>query len=148
MELDLEAYAVLAAMMAAAPERRDHLLKEHGLDEEQWEAIDDHWQDMLSEAMDDDDGDGVPALIAQFTAASSRAREQLSVPLGLELYAQITRQLQATGDLTATLAKAGVSLAAYTHASEHWNRSIVLDPELERRFVSALEGRCDDDRSR
>ncbi|MDI1443574.1 hypothetical protein [Polyangium sp. 6x1] len=139
MDLDLEAYATVMAELAAAGSARDEVLARRGLSEERWEAIDAHWQERLTEALAEDD-DGVPALLAAYTAAYEVAQRALAPPIPLERFARITRLLQATGDLQAALAKVGVTLADYARSNEHWSRRMAEDPDDERRFQAALRG--------
>lgn len=139
MDLELEAYAILMAELAAAGDARTAILARRGLDEERWEAIDAGWQARLSEALVDD-VDGVPALLATYTAAYQTAQRALAPPLPLEQFARVTRLLQATGDVQAALAKVGVTLSEFVRSSEHWSRRIAEDPAEERRFQQALRG--------
>ncbi|MDI3284247.1 hypothetical protein [Polyangium sp. 15x6] len=139
MDLDLQAYATLMAELAAAVDTRDEVLARRGLSEERWEAIDAHWQERLSEALAEEE-EGVPALLAAYTAAYEAAQRALAPPIPLEQFARITRLLQATGDIQAALAKVGVTLADYVRSSEHWSRRMTEDPAEERRFQAALRG--------
>jgi len=139
VDLDIEAYAVLMAKLAAAGDARAAVLARHGLDERGWAMIDDDWQARLSEAMDQDD-DGVPEIITAYAAAYEAAQRAESPPMPLEDFARVTRLFQASGDVRAALAKVGCSLADYVRSSEHWSRRLVEDPELEARFHRALGG--------
>lgn len=139
MDLDLEAYATIMAELAAAGDARAEVLTRHGLDEDRWDAIDTEWQARLSEALDEE-ANGVPALIAAYTAAYEAAQRALASPLPLEQFARITRLLQATGDMQAALAAEGVTLSDYIRSSEHWSQRMVADPAEERRFKDALRG--------
>lgn len=137
MDLDVEAYARVMAELAAAGEARADVLAAHGLDEDRWSTIDTHWQDRLSEALDDE-SDGAPPLIAAYASAYEAAQRSLSPLIPLEQFAQVTRLLHATGDLRAALARTGVAFSDYVRGSEHWSRQITADPEVERRFEAAL----------
>ncbi|MDC3956959.1 hypothetical protein KEG38_24070 [Polyangium jinanense] len=139
MDLDLETYAAVMAELAAAGEARAEVLARRGLDEESWEGIDAHWQERLTEALAEE-GEGVPALLAAYTAAYQAAQSALAPPISLERFARITRLLQATGDLQAALAKVGATLADYVRSNEHWSRRMTEDPAEERRFREALRG--------
>lgn len=137
MDLDLEAYATVMAELAAAGDARAEVLARRGLDEDRWDALDAEWQARLSEALDED-GDGVPALLAAYAAAYEAAQRALASPLPLEQFARVTRLLQATGDMQAALAREGVTLSDYVRSSEHWSRRMAEDPAEERRFQDAL----------
>jgi hypothetical protein len=139
VDLDIEAYAAVMAELAAAGDARSEVLARRGLDEDQWDALDSEWQARLSEALDDE-GDGVPALVARYAAAYEAAQRALGDPLPLEQFARVTRLLQATGDMQAALAREGVTLSDYIRSSEHWSRRMTEDPAEARRFKDALRG--------
>ncbi|UQA55437.1 hypothetical protein [Polyangium aurulentum] len=139
MDLDLEAYATVMAELAAAGDARTEVLARHGLDEDRWDAIDSHWQERLSEALAEE-AEGIPALLAAYTAAYAAAQRALTPPMPLEQFARVTRLLQATGDLQAALAKVGVTLSDFVRSNEHWSRRMAEDPAEERRFQDALRG--------
>ena len=133
MDLTIEAYAQVMAELASAGDGRAAVLARHGLDEARWEAIDARWQAELSAALDVDD-DGVPAILSAYAAAYEAAQRAIAPPIPLDQFAQVTRLLQASGDLRASLAKVGVTLADYVRGSEHWSRRLAGDEALERRF--------------
>jgi hypothetical protein len=137
MDLDLPTYAAVAAELDSAGEERAQVLARHGLDEEQWEAIDGAWQQRLSDALDTDD-DGVPELVAAYAAAYEQAQRAIAPVMALEQFAELTRLLQASGDVRASLAKLGLQLGDYVRASAHWTGRMAAEPELERRFQLAL----------
>jgi len=139
VDLTLEAYAQVMAELASAGEAREAALARHGLDEARWEAIDAHFQAELSAALDVDD-DGIPAILSAYAAAYEAAQRALAPPISIEQFARVTRLLQASGDVRASLAKVGVTLADYVRGSEHWSRRLAGDEELERRFQEALRG--------
>lgn len=139
MDLDLSTYATVMAELAAAGADRAAVLASHDLDERRWDAVDAAWQQTLSAALDADE-DGVPALVSEHAAAYAAAQRALAPPISLAQLAQVTRLLGASGDLRASLAKAGVALDAYLRGSEHWTRQIVEDPETERVYRDALRG--------
>jgi hypothetical protein len=140
VDVTVEAYAALMAELAAAGDARGEVRARHGLDEAAWDAIDQAWQDRLSEALDEE-GDGVAELLSRHAAAYQAAQSALAPPISLEQLAEVTRRLQVSGDLRASLARVGVSLADYVRGTEHWSRQIATDPEIERRFDAALRGR-------
>ncbi len=135
--MTLEAYAQVMAELASAGEAREAALARHGLDEARWEAIDAHWQAELSAALDVDD-DGIPEVLSAYASAYEAAQRALAPPISIEQFAQVTRLLQASGDVRASLAKVGVTLADYVRGSEHWSRRLAGDEELERRFQELL----------
>jgi hypothetical protein len=137
LDRTIEEYAALMAELAAAGDGRAAVLARHGLDEDGWEAIDARWQDALSAALDEE-GDGVADLVSRHAAAYQAAQQALTASISLEQLAQVTRRFQASGDLRASLAKVGVTLAEYVQGTEHWSRQIATDPEIERRFDEAL----------
>ncbi len=137
MTLTIEAYAQVMAELAAAGEGRAAVLARHGLDEARWDVIDDRWQEELSAALDPED-DGVPEVLSRYAAAYEAAQRALAPPITIEQFAQVTRLLQASGDIRAALAKVGVTLADYVRGTEHWSRRFAEDPELDRRFHEVL----------
>lgn len=129
------------AELAASPGERASVLARHGLDEARWEAVDAHFQEQLSEAMGatDDDSDDVHPLIVAYTQAYEAAQLRLSNPISIETFAEVTRLLNATGDLRASLARAGVTLADYVAASGRFMRQMPEDPALFQRFEDAVK---------
>jgi hypothetical protein len=139
VRLDIAAYARVMAELAAAGNARAEVLARHQLDEDGWDEIDTYWQDRLSAALDGTE-DGAPALVSSYAAAYEAAQSAQAPAITLEQFARVTRLLQASGDLQASLSRVGVSLADYVRGSEHWSGQIAEDPELERRFEAALRG--------
>jgi hypothetical protein len=137
VELDLEAYATIMAALAAMGDERAAILARHGLDEDTWEAIDARFQARLSDALEEE-GDGIPALVASYAKAYETAQRALAPAISLEELAMVTRLLQASGDMRASLAKVGLTMAAYVRGAEHWSRRIAESPELKVRFEEAL----------
>jgi hypothetical protein len=141
MDSTLEAYTLVMAELASAGDARAAVLARHGLDEATWEALDTRWQDRLSAAMDQDpEDDSVPELISAYAAAYEAAQRAIAPPISLDDFARMTRLLEASGDVRASLAKVGISLADYARGIEHWTRQLAGDPELERRFHEVLGG--------
>jgi hypothetical protein len=136
VDLTIEAYAAVMAELADAGEARAEALARRGLDDARWEAIDAHWQQRLSEALEQEDG--VADVITAYAAAYEAAQRALAPPISLEQFALVTRFLQASGDIRASLSKVGVTLADYVRGSEHWSRQLAQDPDLERRFNDVL----------
>lgn len=137
MALELRAYAAILAELAATGESRSAVLASHGLDEASWEAIDEQWQERLSAELDDD-GDGVPGLLAELSSAYAAAQRASAEPITLEQLAEVTRRLAASGDLRASLAHVGVTLVGYTRGSEHWTKLMSADSSLARQFEALV----------
>src|SRR5689334_14397904 len=104
MTLTIEAYAQVMAELASAGDQRAAVLSRHGLDEASWATLDDRWQDELSAALDPED-DGVPQILSDYAAAYEAAQRALSPPITLDQLAMVTRLLQASGDVRASLAR-------------------------------------------
>jgi hypothetical protein len=133
---DIEAYAALTAALVEGDRAREEVLRDHGLDEAGWTAIDAVWQERLSRAMDDD-GDAVPPLVAAYAAAFERARAALrrgSRVLSIEQYADATREIQRRGDPTGVLSQLGFTLTDFLRASEYWTRRMIDEPEILQRY--------------
>ena len=139
MNPTIEAYAQVMAELASTGDARDEVLARHGFDEARWEAIDTLWQNRLSEAMDQDpEDDSVPEILVAYSAVYHAAQRSFAPPITLDQFAMVTRLLDASGDVRASLAKVGVTLADYARGSEHWTRQLAGDAELERRFHEVL----------
>ena len=139
VEHSIEVYAQVMAELASAGDAREEILTRHGLDEARWEALDNHWQARLSEAMEQDpEDDSVPEILSMYADAYEDAQRSLASPISLDQFAMVTRLLDASGDVRASLSKVGVTFADYVRGSEHWTRQLAGDPELERRFHEVL----------
>jgi hypothetical protein len=141
--LDIEAYAMLVVELAEGARPRDVILQAQNLDEAAWEALDAHWQAELSGAMATEE-DGIPPLAAAYADAFRRARAAFrtdSEVLSIERYAHAMREIQQRGDPTAALAHAGIPLAAFLKASEHWMQRMASDPAILERFRRAMKAR-------
>jgi len=133
MSESIEAYARMMAELASAGDDRAAVLARYGLTEATWAVLDDRWQEDLSSALDPED-DGVPEVVSRYAAAYEAAQRSLAPPITLEQFAQVTRLLSASGDVQASLAKVGITMADYVRGTEHWTRRLAGDEDLERRF--------------
>jgi hypothetical protein len=141
LPLDVTEYATLAAILADPACDRERVLASRGLDEDAWNALDRRWQDRLALAMEEEESDGIPPLIAAFAEAFERARtatRKVESVISIERFAEATREISLRGDPTAALAKVGVSLEDFIRANEHWTRRMLEDPELLARFRAKL----------
>lgn len=139
MDLSIEAYASLMAELDTTSDERDEVLARHGLDEEQWDEIDTDWQKRLTAELEGDE-DGVPLLVATYAAAYQHALRSRDPPISLAEFARVLKFFQASGDLQAALAKAGVTLADYLRSNEYWTHRMAREPDEEQRFYAALRG--------
>ena len=137
--LDVRAYAALLAALANAGPSRAAVLGAHGLDEASWGELDDAWQAQLSGALDDE-GEGVPALIAAFDEAFTEARAAGTLPLDLARFAAITRRLEAGADLEALLRESSLGLDDLAGANAYWRPRLARDEDLRARFEAAMSG--------
>lgn len=139
---DMRAYAALAAALAAGDRPREVILRERGLDEAGWEALDRLQQRQLSRAMEEEH-DGVPPLVAAYAEAFARERARragATTLLSIERFADATREIQRSGDPTAALGRLGIALDDFLRANEHWTPRMMTDPDLLRRFRARLGG--------
>lgn len=140
--LDLEAYAVLQLRLAA--EDREVVLREHGLTEASFDALDERVQAALSAALDDPslDADGpgvtVPPIVARYDAALRKASEGLEPPLTLERFAEATVVLRAATDPMKALASKGITFGDYQRSTAVWAARLSKDDVLARRFADLL----------
>jgi hypothetical protein len=117
---------------------RDALLASVGLDEERWEVIDAHWQEVLSEELEVE-GDDVPPAILRYAEAFLAAQRQAGGhAIDLERFAACACAVRATRDPKAALEKLGVTLTEFLRASQHWTPQLARDPALAARFQRAL----------
>ena len=138
-EIDVTAYAAIAAALSDPGCVRDRVLAGHGLDEERWAEVEEAWQERLSRAMDEEAEGGVPPLVAAYADAFARAKRQTGgALLSLERFAEATREIQKHGDPAAALGRLGIPLASFLEANEHWTRRMIADPALAQRFRRAL----------
>jgi hypothetical protein len=136
---DVAEYAALAAALAEPTADRAAVLGSHGLDEEGWAALDEHFQDRLGRAMND--ADGLPPLVAAYAEAFARARAAIAEDRGvisIERFADATREIRRRGEPLPALAHVGVTLDEFLRANEHWTRRMLEDPALLARFRARL----------
>lgn len=142
MDLDLESYAELAALLSGAGQERARVLAGRGLDEDGWNAIEDAWQERLSTSeLEHGDADGPPPLVARFAELFARAQQahaEGEEVLDLERYAAITRALSSGHDAARVLERHQVSLVLYLRSHRHWAQRFAEDDELALRFRDAL----------
>ena len=140
-ELDIETYAVLSARLSEEGVDRDALLAEHGLDEASWSLVEDHWQAVLSAAMDVDieEVGGVPDVLSRYSAAYARAQEERSSSvLSIDHFAEATRRISRSHDVPKTLAEMGLTLPQFLKANLHWTKRMLEEPTLAERFRKIL----------
>ena len=138
--LDIEEYAMLSARLSGEDVDRDAILAERGLDEAQWSLIEDHWQSVLSAAMDVDvEVHGIPEVLARYSAAYARAQEERSsTELSIDHFAEATRRISRSHDVQKTLAEMGLTLPQFLKANLHWTKRMLESPELAERFRKVL----------
>ncbi len=135
---DVEAYAAIAAALSSPGANRAAILSAHGFDEEAWNALDDVWQDRLSQAQDEDDL-GVPALLSAYAEAFSRAQRGRSPALlSFERFLDAAREMKRGSDMATILKRLDLSLEDYLRAQAHWTARMLDDPELAARFQRAM----------
>src|SRR5438067_7421456 len=123
---------MLSARLSEEGVDRDALLAEHGLDELRWSMIEDHWQAVLSTAMDlDVETHGIPEIISRYSAASARAQEErASSVLSIDHFAEATRRISRSHDVQKTLTDMGLTLSQFLKANLHWTKRMLESPEL------------------
>jgi len=144
-DLDVEAYAALAAKIAQAGTKRGEVLEDNGLDEEQWAVIDEQWQARLSAAVDEDEGEGVPDLVVRHSNAYRLAQQRLTQGgadkvMSLESFCKAIRAMQHGGsDPQRALGALGMTLGDFLKANEYWTQRIGREPELHDRYLALLQ---------
>ena len=121
---------------------RDAILAERGFTEDDWEQIDDAWQERLSEAVDAmGDADAVPPLVQEHSEAFAKAQaERVSpgAPLDLERFIAITLDIQRGHEVQYALKRNGTTLHDYLRAEQHWLKRMMDDAALQARFHEAM----------
>ena len=139
---DVRAYAALSVRLAEPDADRAAILAEHGLDEDGWDAIDDAWQERLSEAVDAmGDEETVPFLVkehAEAFAAAQAARTRAGDPMPMERFVEVTLDIQRGQDVQHVLQRNGTTLHDYLRAQQHWLKKMMEDADLARRFEQAM----------
>jgi hypothetical protein len=141
LRTDLHAYVALAAELSDARVDRGAALAARGMDEDDWEAIDDAWQTRLSEAeAEGAAGSDIPPLVAAHAEAFSRAQlSRTREVLPFERFVIAARELGRGGDLASTLRRLDLTLDTYLAAQAHWTARMLEDEELSARFERALQ---------
>ncbi|MEJ7731836.1 MAG: hypothetical protein WKG00_21830 [Polyangiaceae bacterium] len=147
--LDLDAWVELSVELSDPVVDRASVLRARGLDEDAWEALDDAWQQRLSDAdahLEADGGDpdaGVPALVAAHAEAFVRAQAARTQgpPLDFAAFVELTRAIERQPDISAVLRRFQLTLQQLLRSQAHWTKRMLEDPELARRFDEARRGR-------
>jgi hypothetical protein len=142
LDLDVRAYARLAARLATAGDERDTMLAERGLDDDAWDVLEDAWSERMERAdLDYGDADGVPPLVADYANAFSQAQMEALAGadlMSLKQYADITKSLQRGRDMPQVFVRHGTSLEAYLLAHSHWSIKLATDPDVSHAFEQLL----------
>ena len=135
-DVDVVAYAKLAAALSRPDADREALLAEHGLDEESWQLVEDVWSERFTRAEEaHDDQDGVPPLVlAHANAFAAAQREQAGALLAFDRYVEVTRALQRGHDIATVLERFAIDLATYLASHQHWTVKLATDPALAQAF--------------
>lgn len=136
-KLDLDTYARLLAKFATDNSMRESLLQTHALSEDEWEEVDEYWQDRLGE--DPEDEEQVSPLMARFSQIFTETQLQLAgVELALDRYVEILRQMQSGRELHKVLAEERVALNDYLKAHAHWTRRSLESDEVREELQAKL----------
>ncbi|MCA9646408.1 MAG: hypothetical protein H6718_30050 [Polyangiaceae bacterium] len=136
-KLDLDTYARLLAKFAADSSARESLLMTHSLTEDDWEEIDEYWQDRLAE--DGETEDEMNPLITRFSEVFTETQLQLAgVELELDRYVEILRQVQGGRELHKVLADERVPLNDYLKAHAHWTKRSLESSEIREDLQAKL----------
>ncbi|MEM1034654.1 MAG: hypothetical protein AAGN82_30220 [Myxococcota bacterium] len=141
---DLSTFARLSVRLSRAGPMRDEVLTEAGLDEDDWAAAEAHWAHALEAAeRDTPDAEGVPPLVAAFSAAfvAAQADVEAGPDMSFERYVALTQIVQRGGAVDEALAREGATLGTYLRAHAAWTARLSTDPELAQRFTAALTRR-------
>jgi hypothetical protein len=138
-EINLDAYARLTVALARAGAKRDAVLEANGLDETRWQAIDDGWQERLSDAMNEiTDAQPVPPFLDQFSHAMDRAQSDEAETMTLDRFVMATRAVRAGGNVEKALARLGLTMDEYLTANRYFLQKMAKDDELAASFQRAL----------
>jgi len=138
---DLETYAAVVAGLSAGRPRAD-LLVEHGLDEPQFDQLEQRVELEMSRAMDSA-GDAVPPFLVAYEAALRKAQLAAQGPtsLTLEQFARAISALERSSDPRHALEKLGLKPEELSRALAHFGPRLAKDPELAKRFGALREGK-------
>lgn len=133
----MEQYAALAFRVASVSEDGVlRVLAENQLDMASWKAELSYWEARLSASLDDDDGDELPVLVADYTRGVQTAqRLQAGPAIPLCEYVVVLREVQKGQELGKILARRGWSLAQYLTAHGHWLSEAGSDESVRRAIV-------------
>jgi hypothetical protein len=135
--LSIEQYARLQIELSEGD--RERVLREHGLDEAAWEAIDRAMQARLSRAMASD-VEGVPPLLVEYDRALRLARAVDVAPMELGTFARATAAIATSRDVPKTLERLGTTIEIYLRASRYWAPRLATDEALAAAFEAAKNG--------
>lgn len=134
---ELELYAAITAEIAAGRPRED-AMRERGLDDERFAAIEERIEAAFSDAMDAA-GDGVPPFIQRYEVAMREAHEAArssEAPMPLADFARVMRVMEGGRDPKKELDRLGLSAADVARAVSHYGPRLAREPalvvELER----------------
>ncbi len=141
LERDVSAYAQLCVLLSRAThsEERASVLAAHGLNEDQWERLDEAWQTRLSDCDigDDREGQAIPPLLANFAQAFTAA-QQTTLPtetvLSLDVYLDIAKGLKQGKSTTSILSQYQTTLEEFLNAHRHWTQQAIHNPEIAHRM--------------
>ena len=138
--IDIDTYAALSARLSGEGVDRDAILAEHGLDEARWAEIDEHFQQVLSAAMEVEvEEHGVPEVLSRYSSAIARAEsERQSSVLSIDHFAEATRRISTSRNAQATLGEMGLTLSEFLEANLHWTKRMLEEPALAERFRKIL----------
>lgn len=140
-EIDVAMYGTISALLNEEGADREAILKEHGLDEETWEAAEKECSQQISDAMEADvELTGVPEALTSFSNAYVLAQQgRKSTILSLEGFAAATKAISGSRDIPGTLAQHGLTLQQFLQANEHWTHRMISDPTLAEKFRKMFE---------
>jgi hypothetical protein len=79
----------------------------------------------------------IPPFLQEFSRAMSEAQRDDSPPISLERFAVATRAVGEASDMAEALARLGLTLDDYMHATRYWVERIAKDEGLAETFRRA-----------
>ena len=128
---EIELYAAVTAGMAVGRPRED-LLREHGLDDASFDALEERVERAFSEAMDAT-GESVPPFLQRYEAAmrvAHAAARSPAPPMSLADFARAMRAMEGGQDPRKELERHGLSAADVARAVSHYAPRLAREPEL------------------
>ena len=145
--IDLFTYASISADIAEGDRSVGEILRERGLNDEQWMEGTLFWSRRMAEdASPDASGNVEPRVALTFSDAFARAQDQKRplVVLSVVQWAELVHEIEAYG-VGPVLARRGLRMADHARLVRHWAKALGTNPALAREYERARAALDQDD---